>query len=208
MFYVDSQFCHHDTLPYQTPSFFFSVIDSTLLQPLHWTGVISPESWSVIWTMATRTMASQSYSLPHASHLHPTGAPHTHSNKTKKKPWQSRLPFSTSTSHNDSEERLSRSNSHASHALTTSSKRRQKKWWKIRLFRGMVNDVRRRAPYYWSDWRDAWDYRVVPATVYMYFAKYGPRHVAIDCHIFYTTEIVALCTRYRDSNAFDSTGDA
>lgn len=45
------------------------------------------------------------------------------------------------------------------------------KWWKIHLFRGMINDVRRRAPYYWSDWRDAWDYRVVPATVYMYFAK-------------------------------------
>lgn len=36
----------------------------------------------------------------------------------------------------------------------------------------MVNDVRRRAPFYASDWRDAWDYRVVPATVYMYFAKY------------------------------------
>lgn len=42
---------------------------------------------------------------------------------------------------------------------------------RIHLFRGMVNDVRRRAPYYASDWLDAWDYRVVPATVYMYFAK-------------------------------------
>lgn len=50
---------------------------------------------------------------------------------------------------------------------------RAPKWWKIRLFRGMVNDLRRRGPYYWSDWKDAWDYRVVPATVYMYFAKYG-----------------------------------
>ncbi|KAK8111860.1 Anion exchange family protein [Apiospora kogelbergensis] len=38
----------------------------------------------------------------------------------------------------------------------------------------MINDVRRRAPYYWSDWRDAWDYRVVPATVYMYFANIMP----------------------------------
>lgn len=46
-------------------------------------------------------------------------------------------------------------------------------WWKIHFFRGMVNDVRRRAPYYWSDWRDAWDYRVVPSTIYMYFAKYA-----------------------------------
>ncbi len=44
-------------------------------------------------------------------------------------------------------------------------------WWHIHPFRGMVHDIRRRAPYYLSDWTDAWDYRVVPATVYMYFAK-------------------------------------
>ncbi len=44
-------------------------------------------------------------------------------------------------------------------------------WWKIHLFRGMVNDLRKRAPYYLSDWTDAWNYRVVPATVYMFFAK-------------------------------------
>jgi hypothetical protein len=49
--------------------------------------------------------------------------------------------------------------------------RRGDVWWKVHLFRGMVKDVRRRAPYYASDWLDAWDYRVVPATVYMYFAK-------------------------------------
>ncbi|KAI9729628.1 MAG: hypothetical protein M1818_008475 [Claussenomyces sp. TS43310] len=47
-------------------------------------------------------------------------------------------------------------------------------WWKIRLFRGMIKDVRRRAPYYISDWTDAWDYRVIPATVYMYFANILP----------------------------------
>ena len=46
------------------------------------------------------------------------------------------------------------------------------KWWKVHLFRGMVKDIKRRVPYYWSDWLDAWDYRVVPATVYMFFAKY------------------------------------
>jgi hypothetical protein len=45
-------------------------------------------------------------------------------------------------------------------------------WWKTKLFSGMINDIRRRAPFYMSDWKDAWDYRVVPATVYMYFAKY------------------------------------
>ncbi|EOA88622.1 uncharacterized protein SETTUDRAFT_176663 [Exserohilum turcica Et28A] len=47
-------------------------------------------------------------------------------------------------------------------------------WWKTSLFSGMINDVRRRAPFYWSDWTDAWDYRVVPATVYMYFANILP----------------------------------
>jgi hypothetical protein len=47
-------------------------------------------------------------------------------------------------------------------------------WWKTRLFSGMVNDIRRRAPFYGSDWKDAWDYRVVPATVYMYFANILP----------------------------------
>jgi hypothetical protein len=36
----------------------------------------------------------------------------------------------------------------------------------------MIDDVKRRLPYYRSDWRDGWDYRVIPATVYMYFAKY------------------------------------
>jgi hypothetical protein len=56
--------------------------------------------------------------------------------------------------------------------MAASAQSATSKWWHVHLFRGMVNDVKRRAPYYWSDWTDAWDYRVVPATVYMYFAKY------------------------------------
>ena len=51
------------------------------------------------------------------------------------------------------------------------SKSKQEPWWIIHPFRGMIKDLRRRAPYYLSDWTDAWNYRVVPATVYMYFAK-------------------------------------
>lgn len=39
---------------------------------------------------------------------------------------------------------------------------------------GMRNDVRNRAPYYWSDWTDAWNYRVVPAT----WASISLAHVA------------------------------
>ena len=61
-------------------------------------------------------------------------------------------------------------------ATTSASSRRRGRspWWRIRLFRGMINDVRQRLPYYASDWTDAWDYRVVPATIYMYFANILP----------------------------------
>ena len=72
----------------------------------------------------------------------------------------------------------------------TSTTRPPLPWWYIKPFRGMVNDVKRRAPYYLSDFTDAWDYRVVPSSsrfspfcaahllicvceVYMYFAKYA-----------------------------------
>lgn len=60
------------------------------------------------------------------------------------------------------------------------------KWWKVHLFRGMINDLRRRAPYYLSDWTDAWDYRIVPATVYMYFANILPA-LAFSLDMFQNT---------------------
>ena len=76
-------------------------------------------------------------------------------------------------------------NTSTSSSSTRSSSRRKKRWWRIRLFRGMINDVKRRAPYYWSDWTEAWDYRVVPATVYMYFAKYGHTFAAVFFFFFF-----------------------
>jgi boron transporter len=86
-----------------------------------------------------------------------------------KKTWASRAPFISSKSRsNENEERLSREDTRQSRRSTVS----KDAWWRTRLFSGMINDIRRRAPFYWSDWKDAWDYRVVPATVYMYFAKY------------------------------------
>jgi hypothetical protein len=36
---------------------------------------------------------------------------------------------------------------------------------------GIINDVRRRLPYYSSDWKDSWNYHILPATAYMCFAK-------------------------------------
>lgn len=40
--------------------------------------------------------------------------------------------------------------------------------------RGILSDLRNRGPYYWSDWTDAWDYRVIPSTVYIFFANILP----------------------------------
>ncbi|KAL6705228.1 hypothetical protein ACN47E_007188 [Coniothyrium glycines] len=74
-------------------------------------------------------------------------------------------------------------------STTTRQSRRSSKnaWWKTNLFGGMINDIKRRAPYYWSDWRDAWDYRVVPATVYMYFANILPA-LAFSLDMFVNTD--------------------
>ncbi|KUJ19783.1 anion exchange family protein [Mollisia scopiformis] len=107
--------------------------------------------------MANQATGPNTYTLP-------TSLPHdTPSNPSRK--WKQRLSF------------LPSSNSRANEDMrrqTTNSSERKRKWWKIRFFRGMINDVKRRAPYYRSDWTDAWDYRVVPATVYMYFANILP----------------------------------
>lgn len=85
---------------------------------------------------------------------------------------------------------VQRTSTHRTHHSTASKTARTPKWWKIRLFRGMINDLRRRAPFYASDWKDAWDYRVVPATIYMYFAKYvfSINLSHIDTILFFITE--------------------
>jgi hypothetical protein len=41
----------------------------------------------------------------------------------------------------------------------------------VKIGAGIVRDIRARAPWYWSDWKDAWNYRVVPATALVFFAK-------------------------------------
>lgn len=119
--------------------------------------------------MATQTRTAPAY----AASSGPVVFHRQNSLHSSKKPWQKRRrPSFKSNKYRGpepEEERLSRETSRR----TTQSTSRTPKWWKIRLFRGMIEDVKRRAPYYWSDWKDAWDYRVVPATVYMYFAKYG-----------------------------------
>lgn len=80
---------------------------------------------------------------------------------------------------------------HLSTQVSRRSSKRQPRWWKIRWFKGMVDDVKRRAPFYWSDWTDAWDYRVVPATTYMYFAKYVEK-LPMPMHLLPSTVHSAL----------------
>ena len=118
--------------------------------------------------MSTQVETMTSSSRPSPTLHRRTSSAHS---RSQKKPWQTRrasFRSGRSRPHDPEEDQLSPQISRQ----TASSQRRKAKWWKIRLFKGMYDDVRRRAPFYWSDWRDAWDYRVVPATVYMYFAKY------------------------------------
>ncbi|KAL2350288.1 hypothetical protein BJ546DRAFT_451213 [Cryomyces antarcticus] len=118
--------------------------------------------------------SSDTYTMP--THRHGPSSPVSHS-----KPWQSRVPsFRAGIPESESEEQLSRENTRGTTQSRSSTK--TARWWRIQLFRGMINDVKRRAPYYWSDWKDAWDYRVVPATVYMYFAKYAGLQSSMPLH--------------------------
>jgi hypothetical protein len=50
-------------------------------------------------------------------------------------------------------------------STSASSKDERKLEWYQYLGRGMYMDVKSRLPYYVSDWTDAWNYRVVPATL-------------------------------------------
>ena len=119
------------------------------------------------------------YTIPSPFQLHPSVDPSPQARLSQKKPRQTHMhSFRSQTSR----ERQDVQSHEVSRAPTTASSRSKKKWWRIKLFRGMINDARRRAPYYWSDWRDAFDYRVCPATVYMYFTKYGPQSIKVSSY--------------------------
>ena len=145
-----------------------------------------------------------SFSLPTGPNFHSsrpaTSASHTGS---QKKPWQGntttrRTSLHSNRSHPRSlldEHRRSRElaqtasrTSGVTSAAASANAAGGAKWWRIHYFQGMMNDIRRRGPYYLSDWTDAWDYRVIPATVYMYFAKYDPD----KCNFFSLFEIFPI----------------
>ncbi|KAL4249196.1 Bicarbonate transporter-like transmembrane domain-containing protein [Abortiporus biennis] len=67
--------------------------------------------------------------------------------------------------------------------LNSSSRR----LWRIRLGAGILNDIKSRAPYYLSDWKDAWNYRVIPAIVLIFFANVLPG-IAFSLDLIETTQ--------------------
>lgn len=43
-----------------------------------------------------------------------------------------------------------------------------------KLFMGIWLDLKDRLPWYWSDWKDSWDYRVIPSVIETYFNNLLP----------------------------------
>ncbi|KAJ7043835.1 HCO3 transporter family-domain-containing protein [Mycena alexandri] len=58
--------------------------------------------------------------------------------------------------------------------------------WIRSLGSGVVNDIKSRAPFYLSDWTDAWNYRVIPATALIFFANVLPG-IAFSLDLIETT---------------------
>ncbi|KAG6903278.1 hypothetical protein C0995_000173 [Termitomyces sp. Mi166 len=58
--------------------------------------------------------------------------------------------------------------------------------WSKSLGSGIVLDIRARVPWYISDWKDAWNYRVVPATALIFFANILPG-IAFSLDLIETT---------------------
>ncbi|WVQ63158.1 uncharacterized protein L199_001309 [Kwoniella botswanensis] len=67
-----------------------------------------------------------------------------------------------------------RTTSHAPREDDDEKGKRKRKWWRVRLGYGMYNDIRNRIPWYISDWTDAWNYRVIPSTWFIFFANVLP----------------------------------
>ncbi|EDR13740.1 uncharacterized protein LACBIDRAFT_230567 [Laccaria bicolor S238N-H82] len=59
-------------------------------------------------------------------------------------------------------------------------------WFRC-LGKGIILDFRARAPWYWSDWVDAWNYRIIPATALIFFANVLPG-IAFALDLIETTE--------------------
>ncbi|KIM51710.1 hypothetical protein SCLCIDRAFT_142691 [Scleroderma citrinum Foug A] len=59
--------------------------------------------------------------------------------------------------------------------------------WARTLGAGIIQDIKARAPWYLSDWKDAWNYRVVPAAALIFFANVLPG-IAFSLDLIETTQ--------------------
>ncbi|KAH7913423.1 HCO3 transporter family-domain-containing protein [Hygrophoropsis aurantiaca] len=59
-------------------------------------------------------------------------------------------------------------------AILRNGVRKRTSRFSLNLCSGIVQDVRARLPWYQSDWTDAWNYRVIPATALIFFANVLP----------------------------------
>ncbi|KAM5540894.1 hypothetical protein V8D89_005538 [Ganoderma adspersum] len=66
-------------------------------------------------------------------------------------------------------------------------KKRLPSWIPTFIGHGIISDIRARAPYYASDWLDAWNYRVIPAIVLIFFANVLPG-IAFSLDLIETTQ--------------------
>ncbi|WVR08491.1 hypothetical protein IAU60_005546 [Kwoniella sp. DSM 27419] len=101
--------------------------------------------------------------------LHPTTSPTTPYRSTSR-------PFAGAEGDRDEAERGGQ----------PAAKRDDERWWKVRLFSGMYHDIRNRLPWYVSDWTDAWNYRVIPSTWFVFFANVFPG-IAFSLDLIETT---------------------
>lgn len=71
--------------------------------------------------------------------------------------------------------------------LQSAAETRQTSSFIRKLGAGIIADVRARIPWYFSDWTDAWNYRVVPATALIFFANVLPG-IAFSLDLIETTQ--------------------
>ncbi|KAJ3556952.1 hypothetical protein NM688_g1745 [Phlebia brevispora] len=72
--------------------------------------------------------------------------------------------------------------------INVSRRRNVLRWLKsVRIGSGILHDIRSRTPYYLSDWTDAWNYRVIPAIVLIFFANVLPG-IAFSLDLIETTQ--------------------
>ncbi|KAF9454840.1 hypothetical protein P691DRAFT_783924 [Macrolepiota fuliginosa MF-IS2] len=93
----------------------------------------------------------------------------------------------TTTEKQDPSEHLNPSNVESNAAsMTLRSGKTKRRTWYRRFGAGIIMDIRARGPWYISDWTDAWNYRVVPATALIFFANVLPG-IAFSLDLIETT---------------------